>query len=283
MRALNVDVDDALFARWVAWFSPAVQPFLADADLASSLGEHESGASLSDEVRDTYCLYELPAGLQYVWLSEAQFSALPRPRRAALVRAQRTFVRGLVPRVKSWVGVLGDQAREQADGHRFVWWPSLLEGCEEQVLRDYIEEGRRASRHDEVSEHLWTSVARTLPAARGIAGTFASASGPNCFGTVMASAGVVDADTVWMQREPFERWLSQQTRPGGEDAEPGTVLVWRSPDGLVQHAAVTLGEGWALHKPSQGWMSPNKILTTAECKVSSRAAGRRLVRHTILA
>ncbi|QNN54260.1 hypothetical protein [Nocardioides mesophilus] len=281
MRALNIDVPDALVERWIEWFSPAVQPFLADSELAASLGEHSGEVSLSDEVRDTFCLYGLPSGVQHVWLSEAQFLALPRRSRAALVRAQRTLDRELVPSVRSWVSVVGDPAREQADGHRFVWWRSLLRGCEELVLRDYVEEGRRASRHDEVSEEVWDSAARTLPGARRIAGTFPPASGPNCFGTVMAAAGVVDADTVWMQREPFERWLSEKTRPNGDDAAPGTVLVWRSPDGLVQHAAVTLGDGWVLHKPSQGWMSPTKVLTTHEGKASSRASGRRLERHAI--
>jgi hypothetical protein len=283
VRALNIDVPDTLVERWIEWFSPAVQPFLADAVLADSIGVHAGEVSLSDEVRDTYCLYGLPSGVQYVWLTEPQFMALPRRSRAALVRAQRTLDRELVPSVRSWVAVVGDRAREQADGHRFVWWRSLLDGCEEQVLTDYIEEGRRASRHDQVPKEVWDSAAHTLPDARRIAGAFATASGPNCFGTVMAAAGVVDADTVWMQREPFERWLSEKTRPNGEDAAPGTVLVWRSPDGLVQHAAVTLGDGWVLHKASQGWMSPNKVLTADECKASSRASGRRLERYTITA
>jgi hypothetical protein len=170
----------------------------------------------------------------------------------------------------------------RASEHGFVWWRSLLDGFEEQVLKDYIEDGRRASRHDEIPEHLWDSAAHVLPAAQRIAGTFATASGPNCFGTVMAAAGVTGADTVWMQREPFESWLADNTRPGGHDDEPGTLHVWRSPDGLGQHAAVTLGDRWALHKPSQGWMSPNKILSTDECKASSRSSGRRLERHTIL-
>jgi cell wall-associated NlpC family hydrolase len=283
VRALNIDVPEALVKRWIQWFSPAVQPFLADAVLADSIGVHAGEVSLSDEVRDTYCLYGLPSGVQYVWLTEPQFMALPRRSRAALVRAQRTLDRELVPSVRSWVAVVGDRAREQADGHRFVWWPSLLNGCEEQVLTDYIEEGRRASRHDQVPEEVWDSAARTLPDARRIAGSFATTSGPNCFGTVMAAAGVVDADKVWMQREPFERWRSEKTRPHGDDTAPGTVLVWRPPDGLVQHAAVTLGDGWVLHKPSQGWMSPNKVLTTHECKASSRASGRRLERYAITA
>lgn len=61
MRVLNIDVADALVERWIAWFSPAAQPFLADADLAASVDEHSGDVSLSDEVRDTYCLYGLPS------------------------------------------------------------------------------------------------------------------------------------------------------------------------------------------------------------------------------
>ena len=283
MRPLNIDVSGSLLERWVEWFSPAAQPFLADSDLASRVGGQTDSTSLAAEVRDTYCLYGLPSHLQLVWLSEAQFMALHRPDRSALVRAQRTFDREVVPSVRSWVAVVGDSIRAQADGHRFVWWRSLLDGREEQVLQEYIEEGRRPSRHDEVPDSVWNSAAEALPGARALAGTFPAASGPNCFGTVMAAAGVVDADTVWMQREPFERWLSAKTRSGGDDDQPGTVLVWRSRDRAVQHAAVTLGEGWVLHKPSQGWMSPNKVLTTDECKASSRASGRYVERHTLLA
>src|SRR5687768_10545432 len=113
-----------MVAQWIKWFAPAVQPFLASGDLAGSLDEPTVGVSLSDEVRDTYCLYGLPSGLEYVWLSEAQFRSLARPQRAALVRAQRAHGRELVPSVRAWADALGDEIREQADGHRFVWWRS---------------------------------------------------------------------------------------------------------------------------------------------------------------
>jgi hypothetical protein len=182
--------------------------------------------------------------------------------------------------VRAWERLV-PRVREQVDGHRFVWWPSLLAGVEERVLTTYVEEGRRASRHDEVGDDVWASAARLLPGARRVAGTFPAASGPNCFGAVMAAAGVPGADEVWMLREPFEEWLAAATRPGGRDDVACTVLVWRSPDGLVQHAAVTLGGGWALHKPSQGWMSPTKVLTVVECLASSRASGRRLERRAL--
>lgn len=283
MHVLNIPVTDALLDRWVDWFSPVVQPFLVNADLASGLGEQTDAVALTSELRDTYGLYGHPHHLRVVWLSEKQFRCLGQPRKAALVRAQRTFGRELVPSVRAWVSVVGYPARAQADGYRFVWWPSLIAGREELVLRHFVEEGHRASRHDDVTPGVWRAVAGTLPGAQRLAGTFAHASGPNCFGMVMAAAGVVHADTEWMLREPFEDWLSQNTRPGGRDTEVDTVLVWRFSDGLVQHAAVTLGQGWVLHKPSQGWMSPIKVLTVGQCKASSRVGGHHLERHSLLA
>lgn len=48
-----------------------------------------------------------------------------------------------------------------------------------------------------------------------------------------------------MGREPFEAFLQERTRPGGDDYQPGTLLLWRSANGQAQHAAVTLGDGWA--------------------------------------
>jgi len=59
------------------------------------------------------------------------------------------------------------------------------------------------------------------------------------------------------------------------------VLIWRSPGGLAQHAAVPIGGGYALHKPSQGWMSPRKVLTVQEVIASARQPGRRITRYTL--
>jgi hypothetical protein len=114
-----------------------------------------------------------------------------------------------------------------------------------------------------------------------LAGRFPARGGPNCFGTVMAAAGVPGADKVWMQREPFEEWLKGHVEPGGRDGDVGTLFVWRAPDEAVQHAAVTLGGGFALHKPSQGWMSPTKVLSVAEVKATARGVGRRLHRYRL--
>ncbi len=97
----------------------------------------------------------------------------------------------------------------------------------------------------------------------------------------MAACGISGAKDQWMQREPFEHWLTERADPGGRDRDAGTVLVWRSADGSVQHAALTLGSGWALHKPSQGWMSPTKVLSLDGVKYSARARGRHLHRYRL--
>ena len=84
-----------------------------------------------------------------------------------------------------------------------------------------------------------------------------------------------------MQREPFEAWLVDHTRPGGDDDRAGTVLVWRNGAGAVDHAALTTGDGWVLHKPSQGWMSPTKVLAVRDATLSARSPGRRLQRRRL--
>lgn len=278
MQVLGIEVPPELLARWSGWFAPAVQPFLvADTSVA---GGGQPDQALSPEVRDTFQLYATAAGLSCVWLTESDFARLPRTDRVALLQERRAAEPLLTPTVRSWPD-LRDRVRGQVDGHRFLWWPSLLTAHAEQVLAGYVEDGRRPSRHLDVEARTWHAAEYLLPGARALAGTFPTASGPNCFATVMAAAGVTGARSVWMQREPFETWLRETTRPGGRDGEVGTVLVWRSPDGLLQHAAVTLGDGWALHKPSQGWMSPTKILTVADVKRSAYAVGRHLQRHTM--
>jgi cell wall-associated NlpC family hydrolase len=114
-----------------------------------------------------------------------------------------------------------------------------------------------------------------------LSGTFPGGSGPNCFGTVMAAAGVDGAADAWMQRRPFDEWLADNTSRGGRDDVPGTVFVWRDSGREVQHAAVTLGNGWMLHKPSQAWMTPRKVRTVAEVVRSSRTTGWHLHRYAI--
>ncbi|GIG63337.1 hypothetical protein Lfu02_77090 [Longispora fulva] len=274
MRILAVDVPEGLPERWRAWLAPARQPFYLTPAQRTSWGLSAGEPSTDPHLRDTYTLYCVTPGLDVVWLDETEFHALPRPVRAGIVRAQVDHERGAVPTVRRYADLV--DARTQADGHRFVWWPSMV--TDEVLERFVVDDGWPASRHAEVPGAVWDA---TLPGAQALAGTFPPGSGPNCFGTVMAAAGVADADTEWMQREPFEAWLAASTAPGGRDCDAGTVLVWRGTDGLAQHAAVTLGGGWALNKPSQCWYAPRVVLAVADVIATSRTAGWHLTRRRL--
>jgi len=278
---LGVAVTEELLGRWATWFAPDPQPFLVAADSLVARAGRPFEPNAEPELRDTFELYGAPVDGAYRSLSSEEFLALPPSERVRLVRARARRARGLAPAVRAWPSLRAAGIVGQADGHRFVWWPELVSGREREVLVPFVEDGRRASQHREVPSSVWSSLSTLLPAARQLAGTFPEGSGPNCFATVMGAAGVEGAATTWMLREPFEEWLADATRPGGRDDEPGTVLVWRSTSGDVQHAAVTLGGGWAMHKPSQGWMSPVKVLTVRDVIVSARAADRRISRRSL--
>ncbi|GAA1876412.1 hypothetical protein [Lapillicoccus jejuensis] len=218
---------------------------------------------------------------QVVTLDEHDVRALPPALRHRLLREQVTADRRLVPSLQSvpqeWrSGVAADSA-----ARRFVWWPSTLQTCGDEPLLDFVREEAGRSDHGRVLATTWARAEAVLPRARRLAGTFADASGPNCFGTVMAAAGVPGASETQVVREPFESWLADRTRPGRDDDRPGTVLVWRDQQGAVQHAAVTLGDGWALHKPSQGWMTARVVLPVREVIRATRQPGHRLSRRTV--
>ena len=254
VHVLGIRVGETLAERWLGWLAPDPQPLLVRGP-----GETD----VPPELRDTFELYSLRArGLSVRWLTEAAYLSLDPHARAALVRSQVELGRGLVP---------------TSGRRRFFWWPSTVTG---DALAAFVTGTRSPSRHEEV---LWASVEQVLPGARAIAGTFPEGSGPNCFGAVMAAAGVPGAAEEWMQREPFEAWLAGATKPtwSRDPNTPGVVLVWRDADGVADHAAVTLGSGWALHKPSQGWMSPTLVLPVSALIRSVRVRGLRLHRAAI--
>ncbi|NUR98720.1 MAG: hypothetical protein HOV67_26130 [Kribbellaceae bacterium] len=277
MNVLGIDVSPELLDRWVDWLAPDEQPFFVTPMQARTWKLSDDEREPSREDRDTYWIYAVDRkAARTVWLTEDAFLELPRSTRAGLVRQQVTCGRGAVPTTRRWSQMLGQHIRQQADGHRFVWWKSLLSEPNA-VLPVIVSDGLGMSRHTEV--RTWPAA---LPRVRELAGTFADGSGPNCFGTVMAACGVEGAESVWMMREPFDEWLAGHTEPGGTDEVAGTVFVWRDAALDVQHAALTIGDGWMLHKPSQSWMSPRKVRTVAEVKRATRTAGWRLERHRVV-
>jgi hypothetical protein len=277
LTVLGIDVSHVLLRKWIDWLAPDQQPFYLTEQQATEWRLPTDNREPTAEQRDTYRTYAVDrAAVAVSWLDEPTYLSLPKATRAALVRAQVNHNRGAVPTVRRWQPLLGPAIRHQADGHRFIWWKSILQEAPEVILPRIVSDDLRPSRHAEVT--VWPSA---LPRTRELAGTFPAGSGPNCFGTVMAAAGVDGADQLWMQREPFDQWLANDTRPGGRDDVPGTVFVWRDSARAVQHAAITIGDGWMLHKPSQSWMTPRKIRSVAEVRRSTRTAGWRLERRTL--
>lgn len=279
---LGVEVDRELLRQWQQWLAPPVQPFFVESLRPWPASASRAGR-LTPELRDTYKVWKLDRSLKLLWLDEEAFFALSPADRGALVSAQVRAGRGAVPPVRAWSDLFdASRLREQADGHRFVWWPSLLADRADEVLTRVVAAQSQSSRHAEVAGSTWDRCAAILPGAAALAGTFPTSSGANCFGTVMAAAGVRDVADEWMLQEPFLTWLDSACRPGSAgDQSPGTVLVWRDRDGAPVHAAVTIGDGWALEKPSQEWSTPRVVSMVSDVIRINRCAGHRLERHAL--
>ena len=268
-------------SSWSRWLAPDPQPFLvASPDAWREC--HDEGGVMTAELEDTYRLWwGVEKASAVIWISERQFDQLPKRTRGALVREQVRRRRGSVPTVRAWQDVLDpDRLRRAADGHRFVWWPSLLSGRREQILSRVVSARRLPSRHLEVDHEIWRASATVLPDAKRLAGTFPSGSNTNCFGAVMAAAGAA-SPSVYDDVEPFEAWLTSNSRPGGDRQRPGVVLLWRGRRGEPVHAAVTIGGGWGLEKPSKDWHSPFAVVRVEDIMRMSRHPGERGERHTI--
>jgi len=273
VEVLGVEVPPSLVQCWRGWFAPDRQPFRTDRLVAARpLGQE---LDPSPEVRDTLHMY----GGTWVWLEESEFVELSLGVRRALLFRREAI--GHVGRLATSTRRAVESGRTDS---RVVWWPSLVGVVGDGPVLRYVEARVRPSRHREVSPSVWSASRRVLPDAVDLAGTFAPASGPNCFGTVMAAAGVPGADSEWMLQEPFERWLAANAVPiraTKRDHLPGVVLVWRDVDGLAAHAAVTVGGGYALSKPSQAWCSPRLVWAVRETVSAARGRGITVSRHLL--
>jgi hypothetical protein len=280
-EVLGIDVERTLMEAWLRWLAPDPQPFLVESPGSWRECDDEGGV-MTAELEDTYRLWwGVEKGSAVIWISEEQFVRLPKRTRAELVREQVNRRRGAVPTVRAWEDLLdGARLRRHADGHRFVWWPSLLASHTELILSRVVSTRRVPSRHLEVDDEIWRMAEAVLPEARRLAGTFPSGSNTNCFGSVMAAAGAASA-AVYDDVAPFEAWLASECAPGGDTGEPGVVLVWRARSGAPVHSAVTIGGGWGLEKPSKDWHSPFAVVTVEDVMKRSRHPGERVERHTI--
>lgn len=257
VSVLGIEVAPGLLDRWLDWYAPGWQPFRVDGldpDVVALL-PNRSSLELTDELRDTFFGY---GGGQWVRLSREEFAGLPAPARAALA---------------------GERRRRMGPKPAPAWPADPM--LRAKLLR-WVEAGTRPSQHALARDQLRTASAGSLPGAVDLAGTFPAGSGANCFGAVMAAAGEPVA-TAWVQQDAFVDWLAACTDPvvgAGTDHEHSRVLVWHE-HGEPAHAAVTVGGGWALHKPSQSWSSPTMVWSVEELVASWRYPGTRLSRRVV--
>lgn len=289
LAVLGVNVDEGLLESWCGWLAPDPQPFVVAREERWGEIEADNGV-ITPELRDTFRLWAVGPDSRLIWLSEDRFHSLPKRVRASLVREQVIRRRGnrpgvgAVPSVRGWQDVLDVvQLRRQADGHRFAWWATLVETDRVGVLNRLLSTDRLPSRHSEVRPSTWRCCERVLPNAYRLAGTWPEGSTSCCFSTVMVAAGAgADGRDACDSVEPFDAWLNTNCRKGGDPSNAGTVLVWRDRDGVPVHAAVSIGDGWALEKPSQEWHSPHAVAAIRDVIRTARLPGQRLEKHTIM-
>jgi hypothetical protein len=269
-EVLNIPVSARLLRAWDNLFVSAVQPFYLPEDWPT-LGWAAALASqplwkrselhsyhLPMAVHDTLNLYEVtPEAMWVLLLDEQGFADLPAGTQAGLLDAQLAFRRGGV---------------EQAErlGPPRVWWPGSWQALPPEArwkrLKRFVEDDRLPCRRRELTSAHRRELRRRFPALMPMLGTFVPASGPNCLTSVMAAYGVPGTTNMWMHAPPFLRWLeraavmSDSAETLHDVAQMGTVLVWRDAAGVVQHAALSLGEGWLFHKEAQGWFTPRQVV-----------------------
>lgn len=258
LSVLGIRVDTSTLASWLDYWAPEIRPFPLKALPTQNIKAYSSSVELAypDEWRDTFYLYGLSP---VAWLSKEQYEELPAD-------VRRT---------------LGAEGKRRCGRNPASGWKN--EALVTASMIRWIEAGVKPSLHALASSELVEASTGVLPNAIELAGTFPQRSGPNCFGTVMAATGQ-DTANVWMQTEPFMNWLKTHTVPvegTRNDAQAGTVLVWHE-KGQLAHAAVTVGNGWVLHKASQSWSSPISVLPVEELIHSWTYPGTVLSRHRVL-
>ncbi|MDO4607348.1 MAG: hypothetical protein Q4B12_08525 [Bowdeniella nasicola] len=258
LPVLGIPVSPELVDKWKNFWSFPVQPFPVKGLPAELLEQLPASRDVtpSGEYRDTFYLYDAADRRFY---SQGDIASLPGNVRSELLRVQKnSYPEPIVP---AWPGD-----------------PFLLP----KMIR-WIEHGVRSSLHEIAAQSLEAASSEKLPAAKSLAGTFAERSGPNCFHTVMCAAGENPPDP-WVTQDVFTEFLERRAEPlkdNRADATAGVIFTWTL-HGELAHAAVTLGDGWSLVKPSQSWSSPRLVWTVPEVVASWRIKGATMQRWMLV-
>lgn len=278
MEILNCRIDNATLTAWKEHFAPTAQPFFVRRQfpLPSRSGSRwlDSSAvreALSLSAHDTFATYEVASDARHLLLlDEGAFEAMPPELRAGLLHGQLEVGRGGVYPMQDLTEHLTgseiDQVSTATSGGLVVWWPDLFaalsEATQARLLAVFASDYRPPCRA-ELSPRHWRQALRALPGILSRAGTFHPDSGPNCFGAIIEAfkGQHIQRRT---ERNEFETWLRARVAKPGVTDELGTVLLWRDDHDALQHAAVSLGDGYAFHKEAQTWWSPWQVVRLTE-------------------
>lgn len=279
LEILNCRIDNATLTAWKEHFAPTAQPFFVRRQfpLPSRSGSRwlDSSAvreALSLSAHDTFATYEVASDARHLLLlDEGAFESLPPELRAELLHEQLAVGRGGVVQVHDLTEHLTrseiDRVTAAASDGLVVWWPSLFatlsDATQARLLADFASDDRPPCRRAELSPEHWRRALRAISGIPSRAGTFHPDSGPNCFGAVI-EAFTGRHITRRTERYEFETWLGARVAGPGAAEELGTVLLWRDDHNALQHAAVSLGDGYAFHKEAQTWWSPWQVVRLTE-------------------
>lgn len=272
---------DHLVSEAAPFFLPPGIDLPAETLILSRQALGYSGLSLTH--RDSYATHAVSERAGFAALiTPAEFDALPAETQRALLTAQVEFGRG---QVYAWeqAAPLLDEARDLAlsrtvtvRDRRYVildtrLWRSLCAETQRRWLTAYLTaDNPPICQSSTLTPDQWARIDR--PSIRRLAGTFPSASGPNCFSTVLAGL-TRQPDTAhtiaenWLQQETFFDGLARRGHTRSEadvSSRQDAVLVWIDGAGVARHAALLLGGGLALNKHSQAWYSPWQILSVGD-------------------
>ena len=279
MELLNCQVDEATLRAWKGHFAPMVQPFFARRRLplpatlgANWLESNSARTALNKSQHDTFATYEVSSTARHLLLlDEHAFSLLNPEVRAGLVQEQIAVNRGSVYSVEAYADLLDPIELEAvaagAAGGLFVWWPGLFatlsSSNQARVLARFVSDDRPPCRRGELTADQRERMHQNLPGVPARAGTFAADSGPNCLGAVIG-AFTGEFVSTRTERDTFMAWLDQRRPRQGDAPDMGTVLLWHDEQNTLQHAAISLGDGYAFHKEAQTWWSPWQIVRLSE-------------------
>ena len=254
LSVLGIPVCGDLIEKWKSFWCFPVQPFPVQDLPPKLLAQLPTSRDItpSDEFRDTFYLYDANDWRYY---AQEDLASLPGYLHNELLRIQkRSYPEEIFP---AW-----------PDDPFLV--PKMIR---------WIERGVRPSLHRLAAQSLEAASQRRLPAVKSLAGTFAGSSGANCFQTVMLAAGENPSDP-WVTQDVFAEFLTRRAEPiSGSHADntAGVIFTWTL-NGDLAHAAVTIGDGWCVVKPSQSWSSPRVVWTVPEVVASWRFKGTKMQR-----